>query len=632
MANNMCGGAGGGNNLNGTLPDEMGWLNAVGTLHIYGNPDLTGSLPEGMGDMGGVANLSLQSNGLSGSIPASWGNMAWINEIEMYAMGLTGPYPPEWAHLEHLWVLKIYGNELTGNPFSEDTELTNLFLVQINGNKFSGELPDWLGRKLANRELWMFDFRSNDGLCAPDTNDWRKGLKPVGKAHGPMCPLPGAEYPGTSSPSETKTVTTEWPDETPLEVVLALSSDKKPTYDHADTENKNPGVTITVEPPLSDIGALGGTRTLTFSRSGYDDIKIHWRTSGQYWNDDGYNLTISIEDLNQVEDPTATPTQSPTATATPTQTATATPTQTPTATPTQTPTATPTATPTQTPTATPTQTPTATPTQTPTATPTQTPTATPTQTPTATPTQTPTATPTQTPTATPTQTPTPTQTQTPTATPTQTATATPTATPTSTPTATPTPYPGMPGTPIDAPNVSINWQSDNEPITMTLRVFNNKPSFYPNSVQPGSGASYEVAPSWSNLSEGDIRTMTLTRGDETAKLRWKVNSSGSGVLASIEFIQAPQMPGTPIDAPNVSISWQSDNEPITMTLSIYQSKPSYIPSSVNPGSGATYVVTPDWSDLDVGDTRTMTLTRGSEEIKVHWRLNEAGDGLEASME
>ncbi len=179
-----------------------------------------------------------------------------------------------------------------------------------------------------------------------------------------MCPLPGVAQSGTSKPSETKTVTTKWPDETALEVVLSVSTDKKPTYDHADTQTKNPGVTITAAPELSDIGKYGGTRTLTFSRTGHKDIKVHWRTSGEYDTTDKYGISISIEDLNLAPDPTPTPTGTPTPTATATPTPTDTPTATATATPAPTDTPTPAPTDTPTPTATSTPAPTDTPTPT----------------------------------------------------------------------------------------------------------------------------------------------------------------------------------------------------------------------------------------------------------------------------
>ncbi len=149
---------------------------------------------------------------------------------------------------------------------------------------------------------------------------------------------------------------------------------------------------------------------------------------------------------------TATATGTATATATATVLPTATPTSIPTATVTTTATATPTATATATPTATSTETATATGTATATATATVLPTATPTETATSIPTATATATPTPTATATPTATPTATATATATAT--STATATPTATPTETATATATPTETATATATATPTVT----------------------------------------------------------------------------------------------------------------------------------------------------------------------------------
>jgi len=178
------------------------------------------------------------------------------------------------------------------------------------------------------------------------------------------------------------------------------------------------------------------------------------------------NITISLLQPNDTNDPQPTPEPTPTTTpdttpeATPETTPTTTPEATPEATPTTTPEATPEATPTTTPEATPEATPTTTPEATPEATPTATPEPTPTTPPDATPTPhptpvptpiaTPTVTPAPTPTTTPTVTPAPTPTTTPTVTPTPMPTATPTITPTPTPIATPSPTPS--GTPTPTPH------------------------------------------------------------------------------------------------------------------------------------------------------------------------------------
>ncbi len=162
---------------------------------------------------------------------------------------------------------------------------------------------------------------------------------------------------------------------------------------------------------------------------------------------------------------------------------------------------------------------------TPTATPVPTATATPV--PTATPTPVPTATATPVPTATATPVPTATATPVPTATatpvPTATATPEPTATPTPEPTATATPEPTP--APISSPDVSHQWP-DGTSIAVTLRVYHNKPSYNPSSVDAGGG-SWTVT-SWGDVSEGSTRTMTFSRsGYEDIVLDWWVESDGS---------------------------------------------------------------------------------------------------------
>ncbi len=247
------------------------------------------------------------------------------------------------------------------------------------------------------------------------------------------------------------------------------------------TTHQGTGVTRTA--PLNKIarnkvtgGISGSVLTLTGGPATPQDLTLTINATNFNNQTTSADFTITLTDVPANEpDPTSTATPVPTATATPVPTATATPVPTATATPVPTATATPV----------------------PTATATPVPTATATPVPTATATPVPTAT------ATPEPTPEP----------------TPTATPTPTPEPTPTPQP------ISSPDVSHQWP-DGASIAVTLRVYHNKPSYNPSSVDAGGG-SWTVT-SWSDVSESSTRTMTFSRsGYEDIVLDWWVETDGS---------------------------------------------------------------------------------------------------------
>ena len=107
-------------------------------------------------------------------------------------------------------------------------------------------------------------------------------------------------------------------------------------------------------------------------------------------------------------------------------------------------------------------------------------------------------------------------TPTPTSTPTQTATPTATATPTQTATATPEPLQELEFPWDENHTMQLTW-TDNETVSITLRQYQQTPSYVPDSVTVGSGVTYEIEDWGSNP-----RTITFTRsGFDDGVMVWE---------------------------------------------------------------------------------------------------------------
>lgn len=80
------------NNLTGTIPDEIGNLEALWTLNVPYN-QLTGEIPASIGKLTNLWSLHLYRNQLTGSIPPELGNMKQLAYCYLDDNQLTGTVP-----------------------------------------------------------------------------------------------------------------------------------------------------------------------------------------------------------------------------------------------------------------------------------------------------------------------------------------------------------------------------------------------------------------------------------------------------------------------------------------------------------------------------------------------------------
>ncbi|MFC2125859.1 leucine-rich repeat domain-containing protein [Bacteroidota bacterium] len=125
----------GNNNLDGTLPPEIGDFTELATLDLPGSGLISGSIPEEIGNLLNLAHLNISKNQLTGSIPPQIGNLTNLAGLYLDENQLTGSIPLTLGTLTNLQDLQLNDNDFDGLPdLSAMTLLNNLW---IENNKFT---------------------------------------------------------------------------------------------------------------------------------------------------------------------------------------------------------------------------------------------------------------------------------------------------------------------------------------------------------------------------------------------------------------------------------------------------------------------------------------------------------------
>ena len=140
------------NNLTDSLPPELGDLDRLEVLSVYGN-NLTGRIPPELGKLTRVHELALSSNNLEGPIPPEIGDMVSIDTMYLSWNNLSGPIPAEFGKLENLEFLWLFQNRLSGPLPAEFGKLKKLKIASLGNNKIEGPLPPELGDMTSLEDL-----------------------------------------------------------------------------------------------------------------------------------------------------------------------------------------------------------------------------------------------------------------------------------------------------------------------------------------------------------------------------------------------------------------------------------------------------------------------------------------------
>ena len=100
-------------NLQGTIPDELGFLTALTELRLHVD-QLTGTIPTHLGQLTALTDLHLGSNQLTGTIPSQLGELSALTYLALSINQLTGTIPLVLTQLTNLNQLYFDNTNLTG--------------------------------------------------------------------------------------------------------------------------------------------------------------------------------------------------------------------------------------------------------------------------------------------------------------------------------------------------------------------------------------------------------------------------------------------------------------------------------------------------------------------------------------
>ena len=151
------------NEVNGTIPPDLGRLAELRTLSLYGRQyspvpgwppyyenELVGTIPSEIGSLVHLEHLNLAENRLQGPIPSEFGNLESLHTLDLHRNQIS-EVPAVIGNLSQLQVLDLGGNSFASLPESIGS-LSALLSLRLAGSRLR-ELPDQIGNLTSLEEL-----------------------------------------------------------------------------------------------------------------------------------------------------------------------------------------------------------------------------------------------------------------------------------------------------------------------------------------------------------------------------------------------------------------------------------------------------------------------------------------------
>ncbi|WP_299317314.1 T9SS type A sorting domain-containing protein [uncultured Maribacter sp.] len=129
------------NYLDGELPEELGDLDMLTDMVIYGNPNLVGSIPAEIGSLNNIKFINLSRNKLVGSLPEEIGQLTNLIRLYLNQNNLSGQIPEGISTMASLTELNLSNNDFTGELPNSFSLLPSIYDLNLGYNDFTGEIP-----------------------------------------------------------------------------------------------------------------------------------------------------------------------------------------------------------------------------------------------------------------------------------------------------------------------------------------------------------------------------------------------------------------------------------------------------------------------------------------------------------
>ena len=141
------------NELTGIIATEIGTLESIQELDISDN-ELAGEIPIEISDLKRLTSLNMGGNRLEGSVPRGIGNLKYLSSLRLDRNSLRGDLPRSIGNLRKLDSLNLAENRLTGIP-TELGRLTTLRFFSVHDNNITGPLLPEIGEMSNLRSLYL---------------------------------------------------------------------------------------------------------------------------------------------------------------------------------------------------------------------------------------------------------------------------------------------------------------------------------------------------------------------------------------------------------------------------------------------------------------------------------------------
>lgn len=142
----------------GAIPSELGLLTNLEHFEAWGSTfKLGGTIPTEIWQLTNLSHFGLAaSSQLKGTIPSEIGTFQKLTWLTMVYCSLSGTIPSEIGELEDLKVLYLDHNQFTGTLPSEMGRLKKARLLSSFSNQLNGTIPSELGELTASTQLSLW--------------------------------------------------------------------------------------------------------------------------------------------------------------------------------------------------------------------------------------------------------------------------------------------------------------------------------------------------------------------------------------------------------------------------------------------------------------------------------------------